>query len=56
MSDILGTVNYSVEEGQMKSYSEKTGKLIDQEVKKIVDECYQRCKDILNEKKDLVQK
>ena len=54
MSEKLGTINYAVEEGQMKSYSEKTGKIIDQEAKRIVDECYARCKQILTEKQDLV--
>jgi cell division protease FtsH len=32
-----------------RSYSEKIANEIDEEVKKIVDECYQRAKEILNE-------
>jgi len=56
MSPKLGTVNYSAEEGYMKPYSEKTGKEIDREAKAIVDEAYQRCKQLLTEKKELVDK
>ena len=35
-----------------KDYSEDTAKLIDQEIKKIVDECYQQTKKVLMEHKD----
>ena len=56
MSDRIGTLNYSVEEGYQKPYSEKTGRVIDEEVKKIVDESYQRCKTILNENRALIEK
>lgn len=54
MSPKLGTLNYASEEGYMKSYSEKTGKLIDEEIKRVIDESYERCKAILIEKKDLI--
>ena len=56
MSDVLGTINYSTEEGYQKSYSEKTGKLIDNEVKRVIDVSYGKCKEVLNDKKDLVEK
>lgn len=56
MSKKLGTLNYTSEEGYMKSFSEKTGKIIDEEVKKVIDECYNKCKEILNERRDLVEK
>ena len=40
MSPVLGTLNYDVEEGYQKPYSDKTNRLIDQEVKRIIDEAY----------------
>jgi len=40
--------------GEERDYSEETAKIIDQEVKKIVDECYENAKAVLTEhKKDL---
>lgn len=56
MSKRLGTLNYTVEEGYQKSFSDKTGKMIDEEVKRIIDEAYLKCKEILTEKKDLIEK
>lgn len=56
MSPALGCVNYGGEEGYQKSFSEETGSIIDGEVRKIIDKAYERCKIILNEKKELVQK
>ncbi|MFZ4773209.1 MAG: ATP-dependent zinc metalloprotease FtsH [Chlamydiia bacterium] len=61
MSDILGKVYY--EEGsndpyamtQDKIFSEETAKLIDQEVKKLIDSGYQRAKEILLAHKDKVE-
>lgn len=32
MSKILGTINYTTDEGYMKNFSDKTNQLIDQEV------------------------
>ena len=43
MSAALGPLDYTVEEGYVKPYSEKTGRMIDEEVKKIIDGCYKRC-------------
>jgi AFG3 family protein len=54
MSPALGCVNYGGEEGYQKSFSEETGSIIDGEVRKIIDKAYERCKIILNEKKELV--
>ena len=56
MSPELGCINYSSEEGYQKSFSEETGALIDTEVRKIIDSAYNRCKTLLSEKKDLIQK
>jgi len=56
MSTELGCVNYSAEEGYQKSFSDETGALIDSEVRKIIDTAYTRCKNLLTEKRELVQK
>jgi len=61
MSEKLGYVTFEKEKKPLflpssllssREYSEETAKQIDQEVKKIVDETYQRVKDILIAKKD----
>jgi AFG3 family protein len=54
MSTVLGPVSYSVEEGYQKPYSDKTNRLIDSEVKQIIDNAYRRCKELLTEKKELI--
>ena len=38
----------------MKPYSESTHEIIDEEVKKIVDECYERTEKLILEKKELI--
>lgn len=40
MSAKIGLVGYQNEESSLKPYSESTNEIIDDEVKKIVDECY----------------
>jgi cell division protease FtsH len=61
MSDILGKVYYEESNSdpyamtQKKEFSEETAKLIDQEVKKIIDAGYQKAKEILTTHKDKVQ-
>lgn len=55
MVDSLGTVNYSNEEGYQKSYSERTGKMIDDEVKSIINEQYLQCKQILEENREKIE-
>jgi len=39
MSDKIGYVNYSENEYNMKVYSDATNRIIDEEVKRIIDEC-----------------
>ncbi len=61
LSDKVGAVDYSEEESgkfyaAQKTFSEETGKIIDEEVKRIVSEALQRAKDILNEKKADLEK
>ena len=61
LSDKVGTVDFSEDEsmkpyGSSKAYSEETGKLIDSEIKRIVDEAHKKAKKILNEKRDDLEK
>ena len=55
MVDSLGTINYSVEDGYQKPFSEKTGKMIDDEVLNIINDQYKVCNDLLLEKKELIE-
>ena len=52
----MGCIAYGSEEGYQKSYSDDTGAMIDAEVRKIIDNAYARCKEILSDKRELVQK
>ena len=61
MSEKLGPINYDSSDrsifigrdfGQMKSYSEETAALIDEEVKRIFDEAARRCEALLEEHRD----
>lgn len=53
MSDKVGLVNYADtanSESFTKPFSDETSQLIDEEVKRIVSECYQKCTALLTEK------
>jgi len=61
MSDVLGPIAYGQKEepifigkeiAQHKDYSEETAKLIDDEIKNIIDECRKKAEALLNEHKD----
>lgn len=54
MSPVLGPLNYAVEEGYQKPFSDKTNRLIDEEVRRIIDNAYAKCKELLQDKKELV--
>lgn len=55
MSSTVGTLYFdSGDEKLHKPYSEETGRKIDEEVRRIVDEAYKRCRDLLEEKKELI--
>jgi len=66
MSEKLGYVTYEGERKPLfldvnpsfgtKDYSEETAREIDTEVKKIIDETYLRVKELLSEKRDLLEK
>ncbi|KAF2125625.1 ATP-dependent metallopeptidase Hfl [Dothidotthia symphoricarpi CBS 119687] len=53
MSKKIGYIYFEDDSGQQlqKPFSEETARNIDSEVKRIVDEAYQQCKDLLTEKK-----
>jgi AFG3 family protein len=56
MSNKIGYLNYKDDQERLhKPFSEETARNIDQEVRRIVDEAYKQCKDLLTEKKDQVQ-
>ncbi len=64
-SDVLGPVNYDVDEdevfigrdyGHTKSYSESVANKIDEEVRRIVDECYEEARRIIHEHIDVLNK
>ena len=62
----LGTIQYEQQSGSAflgrdyantrKSFSQQVAYEIDQEVRKIIDECYTRCKQVITENKDLLIK
>ncbi len=65
MSEKLGPIVYDSDSnevflgrdfGHTKSYSEEIAALIDEEVKKIIDEAYKRCERILLDKMDILHK
>jgi cell division protease FtsH len=61
LSDKVGTIDYSEDDGgkfyaAQKVFSEETGKIIDEEVKRIVNEALIRAKEILNDKKADLEK
>ncbi len=63
MSDELGPVTFGHKEEQVflgrdiardRNYSESVAQAIDNEVRRIIDECYQKAQDIINEKMDIL--
>lgn len=56
MVESLGTINYAAEEGFQKSFSERTGAMIDEEVLGIINEQYQKCHDLLTERKEDIER
>ena len=59
MNDKIGNVSYYDSKqndfAYSKSYSENTAKIIDEEVKKLIDEAYQRTLKLLTDKKEQVE-
>jgi len=57
MIDSLGAIKYSAEDrgGYTKSYSERTGQMIDEEVRGIINSQYAVCRELLEEKRDKIE-
>lgn len=55
LSPKLGTLNLSTESGYQKGYSQQTNRMIDQEIRRIVNERYGECKALLLEHKDKIE-
>ena len=64
-SDELGMINYSTSDdevfigreiGHTKNFSEGTSEIIDREVKRIIDECYEKATKILKDNIDLLHR
>ena len=55
LSPALGTINYSTQDGYQKNFSQKTNRVIDLEVMRIVNERYATCKALLSEHKDKIE-
>jgi len=60
MSDKLGPLHYGEDEGAYPGtgkpqYSGATSKIIDEEVKRIIDECYVKADTMLNENRDILE-
>ncbi len=65
MSDNIGTINYGSDENEVfigrdlahtKTYSEEMAGEIDREVKNIIDDCYQKAKEIIVKRMDILDK
>lgn len=56
MTDRIGLVGYHSEEQSIKPYSDSTNEVIDEEVRRIVMECYDSTKILLESKKELIEK
>ena len=57
MSENIGLISYTgLDQGYVKSYSNGTQLTIDTEVKRIVDECYSEVEELLESKRELIEK
>lgn len=55
MTESLGTIRYASEDGFQKPFSERTGRMIDEEVKNIINKQYHECRDLLLAKRDKIE-
>ncbi|EGV63195.1 mitochondrial respiratory chain complexes assembly protein RCA1 [Yamadazyma tenuis ATCC 10573] len=58
MSPAIGMVNYADTRSQdnlTKPFSDETNKIIDEEIERIVSECYEKCRDLLQERRTEVE-
>ena len=54
MVESLGAINYAPEGGYQKPFSERTGFMIDTEVKNIINQQYEECKKICEQYRDKI--
>jgi|FrelakmetLWP11LW_1041352.scaffolds.fasta_scaffold128304_1 AFG3 family protein len=52
LSPRLGALNYAQESGYQKGYSQKTNKVIDEEIRRIVNERYEACRILIETHKE----
>lgn len=60
LSDKMGPLMYGEEESQMPgrgaaNYADDTGRVIDEEVRRIIDECYERATQVLVDNRDILE-
>lgn len=55
MVENLGTIRYAADDGFQKPYSEKTAKMIDNEVKNIINRQYEVCRELIEKNKDKLE-
>eukprot|EP01016_Furgasonia_blochmanni_P045488 TRINITY_DN6426_c0_g1_i10.p1 TRINITY_DN6426_c0_g1~~TRINITY_DN6426_c0_g1_i10.p1 ORF type:complete len:197 (+),score=58.13 TRINITY_DN6426_c0_g1_i10:64-654(+) len=55
MSDRIGFLGFSENEYGQRTYSEETGKVIDAEIKRIIDECTERTRQVVKTHKEHIQ-
>ena len=56
MSPALGTLNYSIEQGYQKNYSDHTNQIIDEEISRIINKSYRACREILETRREFIEK
>ena len=56
MNEKVGHVSFDLSESVVKPYSEATGKLVDEEVRQMIQEAMDRTLEVLREKRDLTEK
>lgn len=57
LSPRLGTLNYAMDENTgQKKFSESTNQAIDEEINRIINESYGKCRELLEEKKEIIEK
>ena len=65
MSEKVGPINYETEDsevfigrdlGHMKAYSEQSAAMIDEEVKRIIDEAYTKARELIRENEEVLHR
>jgi len=56
MNEEIGPLSYSLEESNLKPYSEDTARRIDEQVRRLINQAYQRTFQLLQEKREMLEK